>query len=218
VDDRRRLKAFLAVYLGATLFWMIIAHAASLLNLFARDHVDRHVFGLEIPASWLQGVTPMFILLLAPVIAVVLPRAGGRDRLGVKLGGGLVLVGLGFLVMSVATTLAESGTKVSPFWLIVVYLTHACGEVIVAAVTISAAAEVLPPGFMGRTLGMLWLFAGLGGGLGSGLVRLAEVIPEPVYYLGLGAAAAVCGVAFVVGRRALARGLATGTPAEVTDR
>ncbi|MBP2327253.1 POT family proton-dependent oligopeptide transporter [Kibdelosporangium banguiense] len=214
VGDRRRLKTFLAVYLGATLFWMIIAHAASLLNLFARDHVDRHVFGLEIPASWLQGVTPLFILLLAPVIAVVLPRAGGAHRLGVKLGGGLVLVGSGFLVMSVATMLAEQGAKVSPFWLVVVYLTHACGEVIVAAVTISAAADVLPAGFMGRTLGTLWLFAGLGGGLGSGLVRLAEVMPEPVYYLGLGAVAAACGVVFVAGRGALARGLAADAPVE----
>ncbi|MEV0998891.1 oligopeptide:H+ symporter [Nonomuraea sp. NPDC050202] len=213
--DRRRLRAFLFVFLGSTLFWMIIAHAASLLNLFARDHVDRQVFGMEIPASWLQAATPLFILMLAPLIAVGLPALAGRNHVPVKLAIGLVLVGGGFLVMSLTTVLASSGEKVSPLWLVVVYLTHACGEVIVAAVIISAAAEVLPPGFMGRTLGLMWLFAGLGGGLGSGVVRLAEVIPEPLYYLGLGGVATACGLAFALGRRALAGGLTAGprTPA-----
>ncbi|MER6668429.1 oligopeptide:H+ symporter [Amycolatopsis japonica] len=210
-DDRRRLRAFLAVYLGATLFWMIVAHAASLLNLFARDHVDRQVLGMVVPASWLQVATPVFILVLAPVIAAVLRGntwgTTGPRHVAVKLAIGLLLVGSGFLVMSVATVLASDGALLSPLWLVVVYLTHACGEVIIAAVTISAAADVLPPGFMGRTLGMLWLFAGLGGGLGSGVVRLAEVIPEPVYYLGIGFVAALCGLGFLVCRRALTRGL-----------
>ncbi|MEU4831028.1 oligopeptide:H+ symporter [Streptosporangium sp. NPDC023615] len=208
--DRRRLRAFLAVFLGSTLFWMIVAHAASLLNLFARDHVDRQVLGMEIPASWLQAATPLFILLLAPLIAVALPALGGRNHVPVKLAIGLVLVGTGFLVMSLTTVLASSGEKVSPLWLAVVYLTHACGEVIVAAVIISAIADVLPSGFMGRTLGLMWLFAGLGGGLGSGVVRLAESIPEPLYYLGLGGVAMVCGLAFALGRRPLADGLTAG--------
>lgn len=216
--DRRRLRSYLVVCLSAALFWMIIAHSASLLNLFARDHVDRQVLGMVIPASWLQAATPVFILVLAPVIAFVLPAASGRHRVAVKLATGLLLVGTGFLVMSVAAELAGSGTKVSPLWLVVVYLTHASGEVIVAAVTISAAADILPPGFMGRTLGMLWLFAGLGGGLGSGVVRLAEVVPEPVYYLGLGAVASLCGLALLARRGALTRGLAAGVEVKVDHR
>ncbi|WP_410663323.1 peptide MFS transporter [Amycolatopsis sp. lyj-84] len=207
-DDRRRLTFFLFVYLGSALFWMIVAHAASLLNLFARDHVDLDVLGFVLPASWLQAATPLFILLLAPVIASVLPRWGGRNNVGTKFSAGLFLVGSGFLVMSVATSLVtDGGDKISPWWMVVVYLTHACGEVIIAAVTISAAADVLPAGFLGRTLGMLWLFAGLGGGIGSGVVRLNTVMPEPLYYSLLGSVAILCGLAFWAGRRALTRGL-----------
>lgn len=207
-DDRRRLGFFLFVYLGSALFWMIVAHAASLLNLFARDHVDLDVFGFAVPASWLQAATPLFILLLAPVIASALPRLGGRHNVGTKFSLGLLLVGIGFLVMSVATSLVgEDGARISPWWMVIVYLTHACGEVIIAAVTISSAADVLPAGFLGRTLGMLWLFAGLGGGVGSGVVRLGTVLPEPLYYSLLGSVAILCGFAFWAGRRALTRGL-----------
>jgi POT family proton-dependent oligopeptide transporter len=217
LDDgnRRRLRAFLVVCLGAALFWLVVAHAASLLNLFARDHVDRQVFGVVVPASWLQAATPVFILALAPLIAVVLPVTSGRHHVAVKLATGLLLVGTGFLVMSVAAALAGEGAAVSPLWLVVVYLTHASGEVVVAAVTISAAAEILPSGYMGRTLGMLWLFAGLGGGLGSGVVRLAEVVPEPVYYLGLGSVAALCGLGLLAGREVLTRGLTADVEVEV---
>ncbi|CAM3691414.1 peptide MFS transporter [Kibdelosporangium persicum] len=206
--DRRRLKGFLAVFLGATLFWMIIAHAASLLNLFARDHTDLTVFGFGVPASWLQSATPLFILVIAPLVAVVLPRFGERYQLAVKFAVGLLLVGGGFLVMAVAAANTSGGAKVSPLWLIAVYLMHACGEVVIAAVTISSAADVLPKQFMGRILGMLWLFAALGGGLGSALVRLGEVVPESVYYLGLGGAATLAGAGFALYRRSLSRALA----------
>ncbi|APU14236.1 MULTISPECIES: peptide MFS transporter [Actinoalloteichus] len=212
--DRRRLRAFLVVFLGATLFWMMNAHASSLLNLFARDHTDRVILGWEIPASWLQSATPMFILVLAPVIALSMPRIGRKNNVAVKFSIGLVLMGGSFLLMSVATTLAADGTLVSPMWLLVVYLAHACGEVVVAAVTIAAAADVLPRQYTSRVLGLLWLFAGMGGGLGSGVVQLATVIPEPLYYLLLGSAATSVGLFFALRRRALTRSLGPDGPAE----
>jgi POT family proton-dependent oligopeptide transporter len=151
----------------------------------------------------------LFILVFAPMIASVLPRIGGRRHVPVKFATGLLLVGGGFLVMSVAAGFAAGGTKVSPFWLIVVYLTHACGEVVVAAVSISALADVLPRPFMGRVVGVYWLFAALGGGLGSGVVRLSQVVPETAYYLGLGLVAVLAGLSFLLWRVALSRALAT---------
>jgi POT family proton-dependent oligopeptide transporter len=205
---RRRLRGYLAVCLGATLFWIIIAHSGSLLTLFAKDHTDLRAFGLTIPASWLQAATPAFILLLAPVVAAVLPAIGGPNGVAVKLSIGLTLVGGGFVVMSVAAALAEGGTRISPLWLVLVYLMHACGEVVIAAVAISSAADVLGEEFMGRVIGLLWLFAALGGGLGSMLVRLSTVVPEPLYYLALGGAASLAGVGFYFRRRSLGRALA----------
>lgn len=208
--DRRRMKGFLWVFLGATLFWMVIAHAASVLNLFAQNHVDRDVLGWTVPASWLMAATPAFMLVLAPVFAWWLPRMGRRNNVGVKFSAGLLLVGGSFLLMAVAAAVALGG-RISPVWLLAVYLAHACGELIVGAVTIAAAGDVLPKQYMARMLGLLWLFAALGGGLGAGLVRLAEVVPEPLYYLNLGAATAIAGLAFAIGRRRLTRSLAPGT-------
>ncbi|GAA3582901.1 oligopeptide:H+ symporter [Amycolatopsis ultiminotia] len=215
--DRRRLRAFLAVLLGTAAFWAVVAHAGSLLNLFARDHVDRSVAGFVFPASWLQSVTPLLILLLAPVLAVALPRIGGRNRVAVKFSIALLLVGGGFMVMALAVSVAATG-PVSPLWLVAVYLTAACGEVVIAAVAIAATVDVLPRAYLGRMLGLFWLFSALGAAAGSGLVRLSEVIAPAVYYLTLGGVALVAGAAFAVFRTRLTRSLAPAEGPDYPDR
>ncbi|MEW2220421.1 peptide MFS transporter [Streptomyces sp. NPDC006990] len=207
--DRRRLRAFLWIFLGSTLFWSLIAQDGSSLTLFAKNSTDRDVLGFEVPVSWLQSATPLFILVLAPVFAwLLLKHGGGRGGVPAKFSAGLLLTGVSFLIMAVAAGLASGDTKVSPVWLLVVYLMHACGELIVAAVGIAAVADVLPRRFIAHMLGLLWLFAALGGGAGSGLVRLIDVIPEALYYLLLAVLALSVGGALALRRHAVARGLA----------
>jgi POT family proton-dependent oligopeptide transporter len=212
--DRARLSAFRWVFLGSALFWMMVGQDGSVLTLFARDSTDREVLGFSVPASWLQSATPLFILVLAPVFAWGLTRLRGRAGVAGKFSVGLLLAGTSFLLMAAAAALAAGGDRVSPLWLLVVYLMHACGELIVAAVGISAAADVLPTAFMGHTLGLLWLFAALGGGLGSQVVRLTEVLPDTTYFLSLGLVTTAAGVLYAARREAITAGLSAGGPAE----
>ncbi|MDG4820761.1 peptide MFS transporter [Asanoa sp. WMMD1127] len=210
--ERRRLRPMLWIFLGSGLFWMLVAQASSVLNIFAKDHTDRDVLGFTLPASWLQSATPLGILVLAPVLAWSLPRLGARAGAPVKFGVGLLLAGASFLVMAVAASLAVGGERVSVLWLLVVYALHACGELVIAAVGISTTADVVSPAFLGQTLGVYWLFAALGGGLGSGLVRLVDVLPDQVYYLALGSLATAVGVLFL-GRRKRITTLLRAAPA-----
>nr|ADE22293.1 putative peptide transporter [Streptomyces flavogriseus] len=208
-SDRRRLRSFLWIFLGSTLFWSMIAQDGSSLTLFAKESTDRQVLGFDVPVSWLQSATPLFILVLAPVFAwALLKYGGGRSGVPVKFSVGLGLTGVSFLIMALAAALASGDKKVSPVWLLVVYLMHACGELIVAAVGIAAVADVLPRKFIAHMLGLLWLFAALGGGAGSGMVRLIDVIPEPLYYLMLAVMALAAGGALALRRHAVVRGLA----------
>jgi proton-dependent oligopeptide transporter, POT family len=210
LDDaaRTRLRAMLWIFLGSTLFWMIVAQDGSVLTLFARDHTDREVAGFVVPASWLQAGTPLFVLLLAPVFAAVLPRIWpGPGGVPVKYSVGLFLAGGSFLLMAVAATLATGG-RVSPVWLLVVFLMHACGELIIAAVGIAATADILPPAFLSHTLGLWWLFAALGGGLGAQVVRLADAFSLPIYFLLIGVAVSAFGGVLLARAGRTVRGLA----------
>lgn len=217
-EDRRKLRTLLWVFLGSGLFWMLVSQAGSLLNLFAKHSTDRTFFAFTLPASWLQAATPLCILVLAPILAWQFPKIGSRFGIATKFSVGLLCAGISFLLMSSASALAGGGATVSILWLLAVYLLHACGELVIAAVGISATAGAVGRAFMGQTLGLWWLFAALGGGLGSGVVRLIDVVPDPLYYLGLGLVATLVGVLFAVRRQQITAVLQGKRPAPSAPR
>src|SRR5205823_5200906 len=82
------------------------------MNLFADRYTDRHVFGWEMPAAWLQAVNPLFIIAFAPVFAALWIALGRRGRdlnAAAKFGAGLILLGLGFIAMYFASLRAIGG-------------------------------------------------------------------------------------------------------------
>ncbi|MEU5266083.1 oligopeptide:H+ symporter [Amycolatopsis sp. NPDC021455] len=199
--DRRGLRGLLWLFLGSALFWMLVSQTGSVLNLFAQRSTDRELFGTTIPAGWLQSVTPLFMLVLAPVLAWWLGRAGSRVGVAVKFAAGLACAGTSFLLMGAAATQAAGGVKVSVLWLIAVYFLHACGELISAAVGISATAGAVSTEVVGQTIGLWWAFNALGAGFGSQVVRLTDVLGPTAYFLVLGGITVAAGALFVLRRR-----------------
>ncbi|WP_440103951.1 peptide MFS transporter [Streptosporangium sp. H16] len=206
--ERRRLSAFRWVLLAAALFWMFVIQAGSTLSLFAQRHTSRTVGDFLIPASWFQSAIPFFILVTAPLFAWLWLRGGGSTGVAVKISVGHGLVGVGFVVMSLSAAVAAEGGRVSPLWLLFVLFTLACGEVILGPTALSAAVDLAPAAFTGRTMALYWMFAGVGGGLGSLLGRLASGEPGPFYYLGLALLALVTAAGFALARRRLAEAIA----------
>jgi POT family proton-dependent oligopeptide transporter len=212
-DELRRLSAFRWVLLASALFWMFVIQAGSTLILFAQEHVDREVGGAVVPASWFQSVIPLCILLTAPAIAWMWLRGGDRIGVAAKIGIGHALVGTGFTVMTLAAAAAATGTRVSPLWLLLVLLTLACGEVVLGPTALSAAVDLAPAAFTGRTMGLYWMFAAVGGGLGSMLGRLVSGEPRPWYYLILAVLAFATASGFFLARRRLDEKMRPSRPA-----
>ncbi|HKN55617.1 MAG TPA: oligopeptide:H+ symporter, partial [Amycolatopsis sp.] len=214
--QRGRVSAFGWV-LGATaLFWMFVIQANSLLSLFAQHSTDRALGGFVVPAGWFASATPLFMLVLAPLFAMLWTRIGDRVPLPVKIALGLAGAAASMLLMSAASGLAES-TLVSPLWLIAVYLLLAFGEVVLAPVGLSASVDIAPASFAGRTMGLYWMCSAFGAGLGAQIVHLAAVLPEPVYYLILAATGFAACIALVLARRPLAQRLSVAAPETVPE-
>ena len=170
--ERRRIWLLAVLFAGAALFWSGFEQAGSSLNVFAERHTDRVMFGWEMPASWLQSVNPIFIILLAPVFAAIWIRLGARNldpSLPLKFGLGLISLGLGFAVMAFAATLAVQGEQVLPLWLVLTYLLHTTGELCVSPVGLSAVTKLAPRRFLGQMMG-LWFISISLGNLFAGLI------------------------------------------------
>ncbi len=65
--EKKRLGVLVWLFLLSAIFWSGYEQGGSSMNLFARDFTARSVLGWVMPASWLQNVNPLFIILFAPV-------------------------------------------------------------------------------------------------------------------------------------------------------
>lgn len=104
-EDWQRIAVIVIISLFSIVFWMGFEQSGGTLNLFADQQVDRHVSGWEMPASLLQSINPLFIILLAPVFARLWIWVSKREiplPSFAKQGLGLILLGVGFCVMYLA--------------------------------------------------------------------------------------------------------------------
>jgi POT family proton-dependent oligopeptide transporter len=159
-EEWQRIGVILIVALFSIVFWMGFEQAGGTLNLFADEKTDRSLptfltslrpFGYQLfpdvfPASWFQSVNPLLIVLLAPFPLMVW-SALDRTRFALtstaKMGIGLILLGVGFVVMAGAERAAVSG-KVSSLWLASVYLLFTLGELCLSPIGLSLVNKLAP--------------------------------------------------------------------------
>jgi POT family proton-dependent oligopeptide transporter len=142
----QRISVILIVGLFSIVFWMGFEQSGGTMNLFASEKTDCSVFGWKFPPSYLQAVNSFLIILLAPLFSIFWSAIDrGRFRLTstAKMGVGLLLVALGFVVMYQAESQAKVG-KVGPQWLVVVYLLFTMGELCLSPIGLSLVNRLAP--------------------------------------------------------------------------
>src|SRR5262249_52903937 len=127
------------------------------------DRLTRNeIFGMSFPSSWFQTVAPAFVWLLAPVFALIWQRMGERQPSSpAKFALGLLFAGIAFVIISFASTLTGGG-RVSPLWLVVVYLIQTFGELCLSPVGLSAVTKLAPARMVGLMMGVWFLSISIG--------------------------------------------------------
>ncbi|WP_327351876.1 peptide MFS transporter [Streptomyces sp. NBC_01304] len=198
-EERKRLKAYVWLFAAAALFWMIYDQVGSELNLFAAQKTNLDVFGWSMPASWTQSIGSVFVILMAPLFAVFWVRRGRNFSTPGKFAAALGLVGISFLLMSAASSLASGGAKVSLMWLIGVYFIQVIGEMCLSPVGLSVTTVLAPRAFTNQMMGVWFLAAATGDAIGGQLPRLDDVIGQSSNFLWQGALLIVAGIAMFLG-------------------
>ncbi|MGM0612126.1 MAG: peptide MFS transporter [Bacteroidota bacterium] len=126
-----------------------------------------------------QSFNPIFIVFLTPLIIGFfnfLRKKKKEPSSPKKIGIGMFITGLGFVVMLVSALKLQSMTGLSPYWLIGTYFTLTIAELFLSPIGISFVAKVAPPRFSGLAQGG-WLGATAIGNLLAGLVgKLWDII------------------------------------------
>lgn len=181
-DEKKRVVVIFVLFVFAAIFWGAFEQAPTSLNLFARDFTNRNMLGYEVPALWFQSINSAFIIVFAPVFAVVwvwMAKRGFDLSSTAKFSLGLLFAAIGFAVMiPPANDIVSSGglIKVSAWWLTVSYFFQTLGELSLSPVGLSSMTKLAPRKYKGQMMG-IWFLAASVGNLIAGLVG-GHVDPE----------------------------------------
>ncbi|MBV9496188.1 MAG: peptide MFS transporter, partial [Acidobacteria bacterium] len=197
-EEKKRMAVIGILFIFSCLFWMAFEQAGSSLNLFAERYTDLHMFGLDVPASTLQAIQPMFVILLSPVFAFIWMGLGKREPSSpAKFSYGLFLVGLGMLLLVPAARMAQTmNVKVSPWWLVGVYFLHTMGELCLSPIGLSLVTKLAPQRYVGSMMGVWFVSLSVGNKAAGYAAGMMDKLPLTQLF---GAVAAITiGAAFVL--------------------
>jgi proton-dependent oligopeptide transporter, POT family len=184
-SERKGVLTIAVFFLASVTFYMGYEQQGSSLNLFALRYTNMMVGNFKMPASWLQSVPAVSVLLFAPVFAwlwVWLSKRKLNPSTPVKLSFGLLFVAASYLLMSGAALIIVSGQKALPLWLMATYLLQTFGEICLYPVGLSAVTKLAPKRFSAQLMGVWFMSLALGNlmaGLIAGEMNAALIAVNP---------------------------------------
>jgi POT family proton-dependent oligopeptide transporter len=202
--ERNRVLAMLALFIASTVYYAGEEQAGTSLTLFADRYTDRRLLGWEVPAGIFQGMSSVYIIVFAPLFSALWLALGRRGKdlsTPVKFAAGLMLMGLGFLVMYVASRYVIAGHKVLPTWLALCYMVQMWGDLCLAPVGLSSMTKLAAPRFVGQVMGVWFLSLALGNNLAgqlAGEYDATHLASLPALFLKIFGWGAIAGAAMLL--------------------
>ncbi len=145
--------------------------------------------GNEIEATWFGILNSFFIITLAPLFSRWW-ESKYNPSAAMKYGLGLILLGLGFAILSYGATDIPSGAKtasVSMIFLILAYLFHTMGELCLSPVGLSYLSKLVPARMIGFMFGVWYLAIAVGqkaaGTMGGMIDKISEQYSLGTFFL-----------------------------------
>jgi POT family proton-dependent oligopeptide transporter len=184
-----RIAAIAIMGAFVVFFWMGFEQAGGTMNLFADQQTDRLLFGWEIPASYFQAINPLVIVALGPLLSMMWTRIDAT-RFAVpapaKMGLGMIILGLGFIVLAIADGRAQTIGKVGPEWLFVVYVIHTIGELFLSPIGLSMVTKLAPLRLAAMLMGVWSLANFVANYLAGSLEEMLKTSQIPLYWFLVG--------------------------------
>jgi POT family proton-dependent oligopeptide transporter len=200
--ERSRIAAYAPLFVAGTCFFALSEQQGSTIALIIDQDVITTIGGFEIPASWFQSVNPLAIIVLSPVFAALWTRLGHRQPSPVtKIGVGLIIACLGFVVLSVPYLLGF--TSISPVWVVAAMVLITVGELLLAPTGLAVTNQLSPVVHLSKMMALWFIANALGQGINAITVRAFDPASPESYFLAYGAVALAAGLILLAVRRHL---------------
>lgn len=167
--DRKKLFAFIILLLSAQIFWIVYQLAPMGLTLFAKNNVDRHVFGFLIAPGWIQNINAITIIIGAPLLGVVfmwLQKKMTRPLLPLQYVLGLMISAIGLLILPIGISFSHLGYTAF-VWLFSTFVLQAIAELLISPIGYSMVGQLVPIRWQSICMGSTLLNSGVAAVLAS---------------------------------------------------
>lgn len=186
--EKDRMIVLILSFVIVMVFWGAYEQAGGLLNLFARDKIDRSLFGMVIPTSFFQSLPALFVIVFGMPIAFLWTKwqqKGKESSSLFKMGMGTIVMGFGFLLLAKAALDAVGsidGTA-SIYFLIGAYLLHVLGELSISPVALSFITKLAPIKYASFMMGAYFMVTGIGNKIAGLLGEAAQKQGEYIVFI-----------------------------------
>lgn len=165
--QRGRIVVAVLMSVYVVLYAMSFYQKGGLLNLETREHVDRSLFGFELPTTWLLSMSTLVFIVLTLPAARLWRHLAARHRepdVVAKLALGLAALacGYGVFALGLVDKSVSADGRFSLWWMVGMYALFAVGDLLVWPTQLAAVSRLAPPRHVAFAVGSWYLTIGLG--------------------------------------------------------
>jgi proton-dependent oligopeptide transporter, POT family len=162
------------------LFWLAFEQAATSVNFFTDEKIDRRLGTFLVPTTWFQNINPFTIIVLTPVFGILwatLLRKNIAAPQPIKIGLGLIWLGLGYVFMVFAGQQVKNDGALAAMWLIAItYIFHTIGELFLSPTGLSYVAKAAPKKHSSLLMGVWFISSFLAYTIGGKLAGESDPV------------------------------------------
>jgi len=179
--DRRVLGVLAVVFVVTCCFLVAAGQLGNAYTLWLLAHADRQVGGLTIPVTWFQSLTPLFSVLLTPLVVRRWRALADRHiepGLFAKMAIGLTLAGAGLLLLAPLSHLAHV-----PWWAVLPTHVLVClAYIMVYPVGLALFSQVAPAGARAMYIGIFFITSFVASNLVGFLGGFYSTLPASLFW------------------------------------
>lgn len=214
--EKQRIAVIFIFFFFAIFAWAGLEQAGSSLTLYTERYIDKSLyipfFGKwDVPTPIFQSISPLFIICLAPLFALFWnTRLGQRLSTPLKMGLGLIILGVGFFSMLGAVAqrggdIQDTTVKAGMWWLVLTYLLHTIGELCISPVGLSTVSKLSPPKLASLLMGVWMLSSFVANILAGFLASTVETMGAGTIFFSISVFVIACGIILISLNKVLVR-------------
>ncbi|MCC6701963.1 MAG: peptide MFS transporter [Fluviicola sp.] len=214
-EEKQRMSVIFILTAFIIFFWAGFEQAGSSMTLYTDAYINRTIGSWTISTELFQSVNPAFIVILAPVFAWFWnSKTGSRMSTPVKMSLGMILLGIGFIFMLMATGEVQTEMvngkenviqKAGLWYLIITYFFHTIGELCISPVGLSVVTKLAPVKLASMLMGVWMLSTFVANILGGFIAAYVEKLGAATIFSSIGLFVILLGVIMLLVSRKLSK-------------